>query len=361
MLALLLACCAAGCATTGSAEAEQKPAPPQRVFSRDLDAPARPGKPAGTVVAKKDLPSTSHACTQRVPEEEVGVDRARRRLEELSCSSAMWIDGLFGDTYDVDAARAAYGRLELSHFWSEYYGNRTRVRLNVRADFTNLEDGLSGFLGRDDDDAFVRDRTEHFGVRSQFPQIDDNDEWLAGLGYSLPGSESLQSDFRVGVRGLAHMRLFVQNRVGYIPWSDDDNLLYLRATPFWNTVDGFGFTTGVDFSRVLSDTRLVRWANAGTISQDTEGVSWYTALIDYHALSRRRGIAYEAFVRGETGLPVSLVEYGLQASFRHPIISRLFGEWVLGYTWPKVLPEEKREGAIGVGFGIELPFGSHYD
>jgi len=36
---------------------------------------------------------------------------------------------------------------------------------------------------------------------------------------------------------------------------------------------------------------------------------------------------------------------------------RLFGEFVLGYSWPRVDPALDREGAVDVGVGLEMPFG----
>jgi hypothetical protein len=352
---------AAAVATIDKIAPATAPQPPERVFRSDPVLPGSGGTAPDVVVDKGEVkPNT--ACDQEPPQDEVRVDLTRRRLEEMTCATAMWIDGLFGDEYHVGAARQTNGRLQLSHDWSEFYGHKTRVRLNVRAEFPNIKHGLSGFFGRDDSDAFLRDRTERFGLRSQFPSLEGDDAWLAGLGYSLPGSRNFRSDFRVGVRGLASPMLFVQNRVGYIPWSNDEHLLYLRATPFWNTDDGFGLTSGFDFSKVLSDTRLLRWANVATITEESEGVDWYSALIHYKALAKRRAVAYEGFVRGSTDAEVAVREYGVQTILRHPIMhERLWGEWVLGYTFPRELRSQDREGSFGIGFGLELPFGERYD
>lgn len=338
------------------------PQPPERVFPSDATLPGSGGSAKDVVVDKDDV-RASQACDQTPPDDEKRVDHTRRRLEELSCTTAAWIDGWFGDDYHIGTARRAAGRLQLSHDWSQYEGNKTRVRLNVRADFPNINEGLSGFFGRDDSDAFLRDRSERFGLRSQFPSLEGDNAWLAGLGYSLPGNRNYRSDLRIGVRGIGPPQLFLQNRIGYIPWSDDDHLLYLRATPFWNTDDGFGFTTGFDLSKVLSDTRLLRWNNVATITEETDSnVDWHSGLIHYQALRKRRAFAYEGFIRGSTEAEVSLREYGVQALFRHPLLNgRLWGEWSLGYSWPKEDPAEEREGSLGLGFGLELPFGERYD
>jgi hypothetical protein len=347
-----------------SEDKRQEPAPTDRVYRSDVEQQTRIGEPVKTVVVNKQLSEerAGALCAQLQPRGEPTLDRTRRVLEQIACTTALWLDGMFGDLYHVDSARAAYGRIESSYFYSGYYGHRTRLRVDMRADFPNISRRLTGFFGRDDDEAFVRDRSERFALRSQFPEIEDQDEWLAGLGYSLPGNQSFRSDFRIGLRGLRHPRLFVQNRVGYIAFADNNDLLYLRTTPFWNTEDGFGITSGVDVSHVINDTRLLRWANVATLSQDTEGLDWRSSVIHYQALQERRGIAYEAFIRGATGAAVDAEEYGTRVVFRHPMFGRrLYGQWVAGYTWPKTERGESREGTYGAGLGLELPFGEKYD
>ncbi|MGQ0528776.1 MAG: hypothetical protein ACT4PG_02975, partial [Panacagrimonas sp.] len=285
------------------------------------------------------------------------IDDAARMLHETLCGASLWFDGLFGER-NLDAARSAHGRLELSTTYSEYYGFKERVRLNVRVDLPNLKNRLSAFVGRDDEDEFVRDRSEGFALRSQFPSIDDRDEWLAGLGYSLPGNDRLKSDFRVGVRDLRETRAFVQYRVRYNAYSDQRNLLHFRLTPFYNTRDGFGITPGFDYSYVITNTRLLRWSNIGTLSDNTEGLDWRSALILYQSVGEGRGAAVEGFIRGATTDDVSVREYGGRLIYRHPLAQqRLFLELVSGYSWPREEIFEEREGSFLVAAGLELPFG----
>ncbi len=288
------------------------------------------------------------------------IDQTTQVMHETLCGASLWFDGLFGER-NVKAARKAHGRVELSGTWSEYYGFKERVRLNVRVDLENLEERLSAFVGRDDEDDFVRDRSEGFALRSQFPSIDDDDQWLAGLGYGLPGSEKLRSDFRVGARDLREPRVFVQNRTRYNAYADDKNLLHLRITPFYNSRNGFGVTPGFDFSHVLNPRRLLRWSSIGTMSEKTEGFDWRSALIHYQSVGEGRGVAVETFVRGATRDAVPIREYGSRLVYRHPLAGqRLYLELVAGYTWPREVPEDDRRGAFLLAAGLELPFGHEH-
>lgn len=315
-------------------------------------------EPASLEVALGETPvDPSRPCRiYHAPEPEL-IDGTARILQETLCGASLWFDGLFGER-NIKAARAAHGRLELSGTYSEYYGFKERLRLNVRVDLPNLENRVSAFIGRDDQDEFVRDRSEGFSLRSQFPSVDDRDEWLAGLGYSLPGNERFRSDFRVGARNLNEPRVFVQNRTRYNAYSDSSNVLQLRITPFYNSRDGFGVTPGIDFSHVISPKRLLRWSNIGTLSEKTEGFDWRSALIHYHSVGKGRGVAVETFLRGATRDPEPLGEYGGRLIYRQPLArQRLFLELVTGYSWPREDPDEERRGAYLFAAGLELPFG----
>ncbi len=315
---------------------------------------------AGTKPA--ELPKDFDPCRKEDRAEIPIIDDTRILLEEKTCSAALWLDGLFSDQGDVEAAKRTHGFIELQNNYSQFDGFNSRGRMHVEVDLPTMENRLSAFIGRENDQDFVRGRTENSEMRTTFPGLDDQNEWLAGLGYSLPGSKKLQLQFRVGARGLSPPMAFTQARLRYTLLSTDNDIVYVRTTPFWNTRDGFGVTQNFDYSHVISRRHLLRWFTVGTVSERTEGLNWRNSLILYHNLKNRRGLAYEAFIRGETDEPVPLYEYGGRTLFRHPILKRkLFLEWAAGYSWPRNDPEKKREGSANAGLSIELPFGIEDD
>lgn len=332
--ALLLAASLSSCATQPRHGATETPA-------QDAGASAFP-----------------HPCHRARADDEPLVDDAQAVLEETGCRAALWLDGLFGKDADIAAAKRTHGYLETAVSYSQFEGFDTRTRLRVRFELPTLKERLSAFLGREDDDEFIQDRTEGFALRSQFPRIDDRDEWLAGLGYSLPDSKRLQTDIKVGAASLRKPRAFVRARLHYNAYADPSNLFYLRVTPFWRTREGVGVTVGADYSHVLSPPLLLRYSNVGTISEATAGVNWLSALILYQNLREERAIAYELFVRGDTDAAEPLYEYGGRTIYRHPLLpQKLYGEFILGYSWPRSDPDLPRRGSYEVGFGLELPFG----
>jgi hypothetical protein len=327
------------------------------VLAAGCAAPKRvPDKPAP--VAAKKAPGPFAACRDGAPTDETMIDETKRRLHQTVCGAALWFDGLFGGKGDLTAARNSHGRVEITTDYSEFYGSDTRVRFNARVRLPTLEERLSVFVGRDDEDDFVRDRSEGQALRSTTRRPNERDQFLAGLGFTTVTTEQFQSDFRVGARNIRLPKVFVQNRFSYIPFSEEDSRVYLRLTPFWSNRDGFGVTPAAAWDKVLAADLLLRWDNIGTFSEKTEGFDWRSALILYQNLHHKKALAYEGFVRGAAEAAVSLAEYGTRMIYRMPVYSeKLNLEASLGYSWPREDPTLPRHGAFAVGIGLEMPFG----
>jgi hypothetical protein len=309
--------------------------------------------------APKKAPRLRDLCRQRVDGEEALLDETRRRLEETFCGATLWFDGLLGGEPDVENARKVSGRIELSGLYTEFEGFDPKARLRLRYDLPTLERRLNVFLGRDNEEEFVEDRSEGLAVRSSVFGLEREEKWLAGLGYSPPGRWNQKLDFRVGARLKSSSEVFVQSRFRRNWFQGQRSLIRLRETVFWQNRDGFGSTTTLDFDHVPRQDLVLRWGNLATFSEATEGLSWRSALLVYHHLQRQRATAAEIFVRGSTEAEVPLREYGARAVYRQPLGNRpyLFGSLVLGYTWPRVEREDERDGSAMIGLGVELLFG----
>lgn len=343
---------------------EAAPGPADQAPESESESEPEPGSqsPGDTAVTPELREHLAGSCQQRHEARRQMIERARTQIEETVCGATLWFDGLFGDRRNLDAARGAHGQLETSLEYSSFSGVKSRTRFNVRVDLPNIEDRVSVFIGRDDEDAFARDRTEGFALRSEFPEVDDRDQFFAGFGFAPRPSERFRSDLKFGVRNVREPRAFVQARMEYLGYADDQDLLQFRLTPFYNTRDGLGVTSGVDYSRVLSPRLLFRWSNVSTYSETTTGMDWRTALLLYQGLGWERGLAYETFVRGLTETEVRVREYGVRLVYRQPLPQRrLYLVPLVGYSWPKEQADQPRRGAYLLGLGFELPFGRPAD
>lgn len=379
---LLTACCLAGSAgcsagsraphTASESRPEAPPAPVAPVENGsegDVSvAPSAtvaepPGDAAGAPEAgKRKVKRAVSPCRQQVSGDAPAIDDAHRKLYETLCGAALWFDGLFGERNEIAiaSARGTSGRLEISGLYSEYEGNKLRVRGNVRFDFPNFAKRWNAFIGRDDEDDFIRDRSEGLALRSQFLDFADENRWLAGLGYSLPGTYKQRTDFRVGGKLGSEPEIFAQGRFRRNFLINDRNLFHFRETVFWTNRDGFGSTTSLDFDHVVNRRMLLRWGNVGTVSEATDGLEWRSAMLLYQSLNNAKALGYEVFVRGESAWEVPLKEWGVRTIYRHPLLHRdwLAGEVVLGYSWPRFELEDERKGSATIGLGLEILVGA---
>lgn len=328
--------------------------------------PAHPdgrGKDTGDLDMGEKKPRRRDLCERpEASNDVVRVGDVQEVLEETTCAAALWLDGLFGEDQNLESARRTNGFIEASSAYSEFDGPDQKLRFRVRFKLPNLKNRFNLIVGRDDEDDFTRDRTQRFAVRSQLRNFENNSDWLAGLGYSLPGTARFSSNFRIGASNLTDPRLFVQQPTRYVLYSDPEDLVYVRGTPFWTNQDGFGFTSGINYNHVLSPTLLLRLSETGTVSQKTDGYDWFTGLILYQNLRNDRALSYQLIVRGASNAPEPLFEYGGRVVYRQPLIPRrLIAEILTGYTWPRVDPDLKREGSAEVGLSLVVPFGDKDD
>lgn len=329
--------------------APAEPAAPAEPVEPGIEPPADQGEE--TRVRLRDL------CRQ-APAERQLLDETRRVLEETFCGATLWFDGLFGGEPDLENAREVSGRVELSTLYTEFEGFTANGRLRLRYDLPNLERRVNIFLGRDDRDDFIEDRREGLAIRSSVFGLETQEKWLAGLGYTPPGRWSQRVDFRVGARVKSAPEVFAQTRYRRNVFVGTRNVWRFRETVFWQNREGFGSTTSLDFDRVLRHDFLLRLGSVGTVSESTEGLAWRSAALAYHNLRGLRAVAGELFLRGSTNADVKLNEYGTRAIYRQPVGKPyLFGELIVGYTWPRFERDQPREGSAMLGLGLEFLFG----
>lgn len=297
-------------------------------------------------------------CTHPMQDRHQWINETQTLLAQTSCRAAIWLDSLFGNDLDLSHTQRTNGYLEIAGLESQIDGFKPRIRFRVSMDLPNLKNRVSAFLGRDSEEDFIKGRTEAFGLRSQFPRVNNSDQWLAGLGYALPGSQRLSANLKIGASNLTSPRVFLRGRLHYNLYADNENVLYVSATPFWQTYDGLGITFNGDFSRILTPRLLLRFSEVGTLSARTIGMDWLSAVILYQNLNHARAMAYQLFVRGDTGADIGVFEYGARLLYRHPLIAqKLFLEPTLGYSWPRFDRPTPRQGSYEIGLGIEIPFG----
>jgi Arm DNA-binding domain len=134
--------------------------------------------------------------------------------------------------------------------------------------------------------------------------------------------------------------------------------LTVRETVFWQHSEGSGATSAFDLERLLAERFLLRLTGSATLTQNTQGVRWFSSETLYQNLGASRALAYQLGASGESNLEVPLSDYGFRLIYRRSVLRDwLFLELRTSITWPRDTLLERRESNLGVGAGLELQFG----
>ncbi len=322
-------------------------------------SPARPDLQPVTVTATK-RPGLEGADACDRTRGVTGLPRAAQELlRSASCHSFRWFDHLFGSSQDFDESQVS-GRMTAGAEVTEYRDFDPRLRLRVRAPLPNLDSRWDLLLGRVDEDAYIRDtqpQDETFYNPGLIPQ--DDPEWLLGLGKRRRNARK-GWDYSVGVRVRAPPRPYAKVQYYYNePFSKRTDLRF-RQTFFWRSDEGFGTTSRGDLSHALDVRNVLRWEGVATLSEERDGVFWYTGQTWYRLLDNGSALSLLGFVRGESRADVRLQEYGLNLIWRKPLEEDwLFVSLGPSVTWPRFEPYEQRELSLGFGAWIEIQFGDY--
>lgn len=281
------------------------------------------------------------------------IDDGRESLRRFTEGIGRSIDGWFGDIPFDQGGRLVNGRLGLNMLWRRDDGFQAGLRFRGKFDLPNLKQKTYLYFGQDNERELVTDQPEAF-TRQQRLLTEDRREdqtFFAGLGYALRDN----LDLRGGIRG--GLKPYVQARYSEEWGLTSADALEFRETLFWESSEGVGLTTALNYTHDFSRTLELRWRNAATLSQSTEALAWSSGLGLFVNLGGPRQLAFEALVNGETGSPVRVAEYGLRTTYRQAIYRDwLLGELILGHFWPKEDRDSERERTWAVGAGVEVLF-----
>jgi hypothetical protein len=329
-------------------------APPSAESSESTDVPAPIPAPEGE-------PPTAREICEDEPDSRAVIDRIRSRLFKLTCSSASWFDGLFGDTRYDEEYRSTYGSVTTGALWSERKSWQEVLRFRAKVRLPQMNKRFHAFIGRVDRDDYVSEsESEVYGLPEQFNR--NSEQTLVGIGYIEPLKKRGSFDTSTGIRVTFPLDPYVKGSYRYARPIGERNLLRLRETLFWQNSEEFGITSRMDWDRVVGEQNLIRYTASGTYSQRSWGLRWFSNVTLFHFISDNRALAYEMFAAGNTDHEVSLADYGAFLIYRQ----RVWRDWLLlelrgGVDWPRDLVVETRRYNLNAGLAFELRFGRNTD
>lgn len=316
---------------------------------RDLSLPVEPAFP---------LADPSELCRDK-PQGPAWIDRMQASLYRSMCMTAAQFDGFFGNARFDDEYQATHGSLAVGVLWDERDHFDESVRFRVDLKLPQMGNRLSAFVGKVDRDEFVTEQRDDFDtLPRQFGRQAD-DEVLLGVGYSQPGRRGGRFDASIGTRLDALTEPYVKGTYRIAVPLLERNLLRLRETVFWEDSERLGATTRFDLERLITDDFLARWTASATISQESEGVRWFSHVTLFQNLGSGRAVSYQLGVIAESDREVPITDYGLRLIYRRSIFDRdwLFLELRANVTWPRESLLESREPVLGAGVAMEMMFG----
>ncbi len=316
-------------------------------------------QPSGEAVSD-EIAAQEAAATSCDPHYAKGtlVDRLHSRLYRITCSSASWFDGLFSNKRYQEDYRATYGNLYAGSTWSQQGDFDKVLRFQARLYLPRMRNRLHAFVGRVDRDEFVTESANELRALPLAFNRNLDDSMLLGLGYSEPLKRRGSFDADIGTPTRWPPDPYVKGSYRYARPVGESNLIRFRETLFWQDSEGFGTTTRVDWDRVLTDDHLARWTASGTLSEITDGMSWYSTLTLYQVLGKERALAYEVAAGGHTDRAVPLTDYGFSTIYRQTIgRSWLWLELRAGVDWPREFPEQQRRSNLNAALAFELRYG----
>jgi len=267
--------------------------------------------------------------------------------------ASRWVDGFFGDETAEASEHGAYGRVGVRVTWHEYEGTDIKGKLRAYLPLGNLRDRVHAVLGRGDTEDIIDD-AHHY---EDFFSTGRKDDWLMGLGYTPPWSDSGRVSLGAGVRLDWPLDPYIRASYHMMSNISDHFRLRFRESVFWRKSEEFGCSTSIDLDYPLADKDLLRWANWGKYSERTAGLSYESQLMWYHQLSENRGVIGSLRIRGETDSAVPIREYGVYAVYRQRLWRDwLFGELMLGLGHYQADDWDNRRSALVSGIGFEFHF-----
>jgi hypothetical protein len=321
------------------------------------------GMPLPAAARQTEQPLREDPCRPAAAAHDARIDRLRRGVRDRVCGAARWFDGLFGDAREhADAYGNSYGRLGLALNWDELDETDLQGRFRARLALPALGERFNAEIGRDDRETFVDDSYDDAAFLPGSFSDDRYAQWRAGVNFLAQARARSVFDVGVGLELDTPLNPYVRARLRYFAVPNDQLLVTLRGTGFWEDAQGVGLTLGADADWSLDDRLLLRFAQTATASQITEGVRWRSRLSLYQALDERSALRYEASIQGQTD-GVHPDYRGLRLTYRRSV----WREWLFLELSGRVFSADDRDpsrrcsSCVGASIGFEMLFGDKYD
>lgn len=259
-------------------------------------------------------------------------------LERQIFERVVWFDDFFGNVKTEETRHPEYvARWTNSVRWDEggKFKYRTAFRLNVR--LPKLTERLRLVVAGESEAEPTTAPTPEDPGNPGFDRTLQNARVVnTELRYGFIKTQATDLFLGAGVRLVLPVETFVRARIQLTRSLGPIALARFAETVFWRSLDGLGETTELDLERRLNPKTLLRWTNAGTLSQETPGLQWGSDLSLLRELSPKSAGTVAAGLFGVTR-PLAVVQsYRVLARYRRNFLRPwLFFELEPELSWPR--------------------------
>ena len=219
-----------------------------------------------------ELPKPRSGCGGETPIETEGIDTMRAGLERGVCSTARFVDGLFGgDREFAEYDDEASGRASVTVGWNEQDHAEVDTRFRASVNLPQINERFNATIGKASSDEYIADEIGVFNPAVGAFSDDDPAEWFAGVGYRAHRTRDSRFDLGAGVKLESPLNPYANARYRRYIYPAPDLLLTLRTTFFAENDEGFGVTQAFDVDKILEPGVLVALQQLGSLVREDEG------------------------------------------------------------------------------------------
>jgi len=265
------------------------------------------------------------------------VDRTHAYLEQSILKRVIWFDDFFGNVKSEDIRRPEFLlRWRNTVRWDE--GGKFKFLTSARASLRlpKISNRLRLVVSGETEAEPAPGLPEDPGNPGFDRTLQNTSLVNTELRYGILKRPDVDLFLGAGVRLKLPVESFVRGRFLWIKRLGEFSLARFGETVFWKDSIGFGETTEIDLERQLGPKTILRWANSGTLAQESRGLEWGTELSALRQLSHLSAISLAGGVFGGTR-PVAVVDsYRIYTRYRRNFLrSWLFFELEPEISWPR--------------------------
>ncbi len=305
-----------------------------------------------------------NSCIE-IPESNLWFDQTQAYISESVCSSAVWFDHFFANERDESENVNRYIRLTTTAGYRKVEGFDSNVRLSGRIEFPNVKKKLHLLLESEQDKDAMDVLSQGNQVTHLLNKNNTNKSNSVGLRWDVSQQANSAFSMNVGLRFNKTINLRLQGRYRYTYPLEEDSLIRLTQSVFWEGNEGVGENTRVDVEKLLASQTLLRFSQNLGVSEVSKGKEWLSEVALFHHFTKEKAGALTFWLSGATkptdnisGLEETGFSLRYRQSFYRPW---LFFEIEPHYRWVRKKFTRDYQPSPGIIARVEIQFGYKHD